>query len=78
MSFQFEWPEFSEAFYEDAREMLAQVRPPLAQSAGSGDEGVVSSELGELTCLMVSLGRRRRSTKARNRPLSQTGSKSRN
>lgn len=29
MSFNFEWPEFSEAFYQDAREMLAQVRIPL-------------------------------------------------
>uniref|UniRef100_A0A0K3CMS3 Mitochondrial distribution and morphology protein 34 n=1 Tax=Rhodotorula toruloides TaxID=5286 RepID=A0A0K3CMS3_RHOTO len=34
MSFQFEWPEFSEAFYEDAREMLAQAlnkgqKPPI-------------------------------------------------
>lgn len=26
MSFNFEWPTFSEAFYADAREMLAQVR----------------------------------------------------
>ena len=26
MSFNFEWPQFSEAFYDDAREMLAQVR----------------------------------------------------
>lgn len=25
MSFAFEWPEFSESFYADAREMLAQV-----------------------------------------------------
>ncbi|BGP26136.1 ERMES complex subunit [Rhodotorula toruloides] len=34
MSFQFEWPEFSDSFYEDAREMLAQAlnkgqKPPI-------------------------------------------------
>ncbi|GAA5934349.1 ERMES complex subunit MDM34 [Sporobolomyces koalae] len=34
MSFNFEWPEFSEAFYQDAREMLAQAlnkgqKPPI-------------------------------------------------
>lgn len=27
MSFNFEWPQFSDDFYADAREMLAQVRP---------------------------------------------------
>lgn len=43
MSFNFEWPEFSESFYEDAREMLAQVSP-LASRGRSPPEATRDGE----------------------------------